>query len=524
VTPAPPVKHLTTRLAVLLMLALMIITGGYDYVRLARERDRLVDITQTDTRIFAETLALAVRRNLRRGRTTEELQELLDEIESLPGLVWVAIFDPKGHVIAAGVGEGAPSPTGDDAIGATLETGLPASSLEGSGKDQILRYVQPFRWPDGRTGAVEVRHSLASVQRDFAAAVRERIMARLVVLVCFVLAIVAVTRWSIARPIHALIRAARAVGSGDLTQRIEVKRADELGALAEEFNRMAENLQRAHAALLEQSEEHLRLEREVQQTQKLAAVGMLAAEVAHEVGTPLNVVAGRAEALERAIPRDHPERRHLDVIAQQTDRIAGIIRSLLDYTRPRRPQLRPEPVQPILTRVATLLESQYRNKRVRIALALPEDLPPVMADTDQLQQLFINLLGNALDASPPGETVDVTTGGEVSLPEPGRAEIVRGKADPPLLEIHIVDRGPGLTADELAHVFEPFFSTKKRGQGTGLGLPIVEEIIRAHRGEVAMLSVVGHGTETIVRLPLVPPSAAGEQLPVEPEEASRDAA
>jgi signal transduction histidine kinase len=518
------VKHLTTRLAVLLMLALMIITGGYDYVRLARERDRLVAVTRTDTRIFAETLALAVRRNLRRGRTTEELQELLDEIGSRPGLVWVAIFDPKGHVIAAGVAEGAPAPTGDDAIGATLETGLPTSSLMGTGKDQILRYVQPFRWPDGRTAAVEVRHSLADVQRDFAAAVRERITARLVVLVFFVLAIVAVTRWSIARPIQALIRAARAVGSGDLTQRIKLRRADELGALAEEFNRMAENLQHAHAALLEQSEERLRLEREMQQTQKLAAVGMLAAEVAHEVGTPLNVVSGRAEALERAIPRDHPERRHLDVIAQQTDRIAGIIRSLLDYTRPRRSELRPEAVAPILARVVTVLESRYRSKRVRIVLELPEDLPRVMADADQLQQVFINLLGNALDASPPEGTVNVTTGVEPALTDAGRAEIVRGKADPPLLDIHIVDRGPGLTADELTHVFEPFFSTKKRGQGTGLGLPIVEEIIRAHRGEVAMLSVPGHGTEAIVRLPLATEDAAGDQPPVERAEATRDAA
>lgn len=100
---------------------------------------------------------------------------------------------------------------------------------------------------------------------------------------------------------------------------------------------------------------------------------------------------------------------------------------------------------------------------------------------------------------------------------------MRGKADPPLLDIHIVDRGQGLTADELAHVFEPFFSTKKRGHGTGLGLPIVEEIIRAHRGEVAMLSVPGHGTEAVVRLPLAPDAAAGDRPGTERAEATRDA-
>jgi len=506
------------------MLALMIITGVYDYVRLRRERDRLVEITRADQRIFAETLAVAVRRNVRRGRTTEELQELLDEIRTRPGLIWVAIFDPKGQVIAAGVGEGAAPPTADDAIGLTLRKGVPASSLLASGKDQILRYVQPFRWPDGRTAAVEVRHNLGHVQRDFAAAIRERIAARLVILVFFVLAIVAITRWSIARPIQALIRAARAVGGGDLTQRIDARRADELGALAEEFNRMGENLQHEHQALLEQSEERLRLEREVQQTQKLAAVGMLAAEVAHEVGTPLNVVSGHAEALERAIPRDHPERRHLDMIQQQTDRIAAIIRSLLDYTRPRRSELRPEAVPPILARVANLLESRYRSKRARIALELPEDLPSALADADQLQQVFINLLGNALDASPPGAKVRVTAGPDPLLPDDNRVEIVRGEADAPrLVSIHILDEGPGMTSEELAHVFEPFFSTKKRGQGTGLGLPIVEEIIRAHRGEVALLSIPGHGTESIVRLPVALEDAATDPSHAERVEVTPDA-
>jgi two-component system sensor histidine kinase HydH len=286
---------------------------------------------------------------------------------------------------------------------------------------------------------------------------------------------------------------------------------------------MAENLQHEHQALLEQSEERLRLEREVQQTQKLAAVGMLAAEVAHEVGTPLNVVTGHAEALERAIPRDHPERRHLDMIQQQTDRIAGIIRSLLDYTRPRRAELRPEAVRPILARVASLLESRYRAKRARIALELPEDLPRALADADQLQQVFINLLGNALDASPPGSKVRVTAGPDPMLRDENHVEIVRGESKASRhVDIHILDEGPGMTSEELAHVFEPFFSTKKRGQGTGLGLPIVEEIIRAHRGEVALRSIPGRGTETIVRLPAAPEDAAGGSQPEEAE-ATRDA-
>jgi signal transduction histidine kinase len=390
----------------------------------------------------------------------------------------------------------------DDAVRETLKSKEGASILAREGSGQLLRYVQPFRWPGGRTGVIEVRQTLAGMEQEFHRTVREKVLSRLVVLALFVLSVIALTRWSIVRPIRALIGGARAVGQGDLAQRIEVTRRDEIGQLAEEFNRMAANLESAHSELLRQAEERLRLEQEVQQAQKLAAVGMLAAEVAHEIGTPLNVISGRAEVLERVVPPDHAERRHLDVILKQAERIKGIIRALLDYTRPRRPNLRPQNVVPILGRVADLLLDRTRRRGVRIQFDLPTGLPQVQADPEQLQQLFLNLLLNALDASPQGATIRVTTGSAPLLPEEGRAGIVRGKLEQPSLAIHILDAGKGMTAEQLDHVFEPFFSTKGREHGTGLGLPIAEEIVRAHRSEIEMLSIPGRGTEAIVRLPL----------------------
>jgi signal transduction histidine kinase len=347
------------------------------------------------------------------------------------------------------------------------------------------------------------------MEQEFRRAVREKVVSRLVVLALFVLSVIALTRWSVVRPIRALIGGARAVGQGDLAQRIQITRQDEIGQLAEEFNRMAANLEGAHAELLRQAEERLGLEQEVQQAQKMAAVGMLAAEVAHEIGTPLNVISGRAEVLERVVGPDHPERRHLDVILKQAERIKGIIRSLLDYTRPRRPNRRPEALLPILGRVADLLLERSRRRGVHIRLDLPLSLPKVLADADHLQQLFLNLLQNALDASPEGGTVRVGAGPEPRLPAEGRAGILRGKLDAPCLAIHVLDAGKGMTAEQLDHVFEPFFSTKSHGLGTGLGLPIAEEIVRAHRGEIEMLSVPGRGSEVIVRLPLAGDETAG---------------
>ena len=496
--------NLTSRLVVLIMLAIMVITGIYDYVRLTRDRDRLIGETREELRIFAETLALAVSRNVRRGQTSDELKELLDDILSRPGLVGVAIYDPKGQLVAQTVAPGAAPPAPDEALRLVLATKQRSSRVQEGPSTQspTLRHVEPFRWPGGRTAALEVRETLEGMERAFQRDLRERVLARLAILAAFVLSILAVTRWSIARPIRALIRGARAVGRGDLAQRIELRRRDEIGQLAEEFNRMAANLQAAHEEILHQAEERRRLEQDVEQAQKMAAVGMLVTEIAHEIGTPLNVISGRAEVLERALPPDHPDRRHAELILKQTERITGFIRSLLDYSRPRRPELREEAMAPIVARVADLLLGRCRAKDVRIQLDFPVGLPPVLGDADHLQQLFLNLLLNALDASPRGGIIRVTEGPGAVLPEEGRASITRGKVEGPCQEIHVVDAGAGIAPDQIDHVFQPFFSTKRRGQGTGLGLPIAEEIVRAHRGEVEVLSMPGGGTEVIVRLPL----------------------
>ena len=279
-------------------------------------------------------------------------------------------------------------------------------------------------------------------------------------------------------------------------------RRDEIGHLAEEFDRKAGHLQMAHEEILRQRDERQLLEDELRQAQKLATVGMLAAEVAHEIGTPLNIISGRVEILGRMMGPEDARHRHLTVILQQTERVNGIIRALLDYARPRRPTLRAEAPKVILNQVAELILERGRRRGVRLKLDLPETLPCVLANADQLQQLFLNLLLNALDASPPGETVRVTVGPDPVLPTEGRVGIVRGEAAGPTLAVHILDAGKGLTAEELDHVFDPFFSTKAHGQGSGLGLPIVEQIIQAHRGEIEMLTIPGRGTEVVVHLPL----------------------
>jgi signal transduction histidine kinase len=342
---------------------------------------------------------------------------------------------------------------------------------------------------------------------------RERIAWHAIVLVAFVLAVGVVTRWSVTRPIRALIRGAESLGRGEPGQRIPIRRRDEIGRLTEAFNRMAADLELARANLLRQASERLRLEQDVQQAQKLAAVGRLATELAHEIGTPLNVIAGRAEGLQRLIAADHPGRRHLELIQSQADRIGGILRTLLDYSRPRRPVLDVLALTPVIGLAAELLLERFRAKEVRVRLDLPAGLPPIRGDAGQLQQVFLNLLVNALDAAPPGTVVRVSAGPEPVLRAEDRAAIRRGQAPERALAVHVVDGGGGIPAERLPHIFQPFFSTKRRQQGAGLGLPIVEEIVRAHHGAIEVASAPSRGTEVTVWLPVAEEAAPVPSAP-----------
>lgn len=258
-------RHLTTRLVILLMAAITLITAAFDYTRLLHERQRLLTLTRDDKRVFAESLALAVSRNVRQGRTSDELHVLLDEILARPGPIGVAIYDPVGRVVAQTMAPGAPVPAADATLRTLLAHAEPAWALADSPAGQVLRYLQPVRWPGEETVALEARQGLARMEIQLHRAIRESILSRVAFLALFVLSAIAPTRWSIDRPIRTSIDAARAVRRSDLDQRIHLQRHDEIGALAEEFNRMATGVQEARAALQWEAKKRFRLAQHTQQ-------------------------------------------------------------------------------------------------------------------------------------------------------------------------------------------------------------------------------------------------------------------
>jgi signal transduction histidine kinase len=315
-------------------------------------------------------------------------------------------------------------------------------------------------------------------------------------------------RHMVYKPIDSLLLAMSKAEEGDLAVEVAPASPDEIGLLTSRFNRMLGRIRqmteqlnleqrrledRVHDATAEiadrtgQLEEaNLRLfemQRQLTQLERLAAAGQLAAQFAHEVGTPLNLISGHVQLL-RARARDERVIMRLNIIAGQIERITNIVRSMLDSTRRPVPQLEPVDINSLLAQILDATQPTLASRNVELHAEMSEALPPIEADADQLQQVFINLINNSLDAMPLGGKLSVSTA-------PGVDSVV----------IVLADSGEGIAKDELDLIFDPMFSTKQ-GRGTGLGLTIVKQIISEHGGEVEVESEPGRQTVFRITLPL----------------------
>jgi two-component system NtrC family sensor kinase len=304
----------------------------------------------------------------------------------------------------------------------------------------------------------------------------------------------------IIRPIGALAEATAAVTAGDDTRHVRVRAANELGHLADDFNAMILRLRQHRLALEQQVLDLERANRDLATAQqslirseKLATVGTLAAGVAHEVGNPLAAVMGYVELLQLG-DLDHDESQ--DLLARtlrELRRMDAIIRELLDVARARRVEHVAQPLRPILDSAAHLLKPQPRHRGVTLTLDLPDDLPWVRVDEGRLQQVIINLLLNAADA----------TQGRGHVLLRAATDALHGA---PMVRLDVQDDGPGIAPDDLARLFEPFFTTKPPGQGTGLGLAISHAILDSFGGDLRARSTPGHGATFSLWLPAAAPA------------------
>lgn len=301
----------------------------------------------------------------------------------------------------------------------------------------------------------------------------------------------------VTRPITKLLGGIDDVAKGDLTHVILSERDDEIGALATRFNEMTYSLRESRAETQRQNEDKLALEQRLGQTEKLATLGQLAAEIAHEVGTPLNVIAGRARSIQRKSRDPEAIEKNAGIIAEQTARITRIIQRLLDFTRRKVGSAAAADVNlnDIAASTIELLAGQFASARVRVRLERTGQAARVAGDSDRLQQVLINLLLNAVQAMPEGGALVVETS-TVRRSRPG----LEG-AEQDFVTIAVADTGIGIPAEIRDKIFDPFYTTREGRGGTGLGLAVVSGIVKEHDGWIDVEDGRPAGTVFRVYLP-----------------------
>ena len=341
----------------------------------------------------------------------------------------------------------------------------------------------------------------------------------------------------VVRPVGAMVEQAEAIAAGDTEVRLERSGAPELRRLAESVNAMADRLiahqvqlKRNVQSLHETNRELVLARRELVESEKLAAVGRMAAGIAHEVGNPLGAIVGYLEVARR---RGHGDAAWIDEIQAEAERIDQVVRGLLDFARPKSGRIEDLEVNGVVRETVALLQKQGRLKRIRVETDLELPGARVTGDPTHLQQMLVNLLLNAEDAiheaSAPGlVTITTTTGrfeGAVKRAPKRRQDDFdgidyshlrkhRSHADPlagfesgdRIVRIEVADNGVGIPERELEHIFEPFFTTKEPGRGTGLGLAVCARLAESMGGGMTALSRPEEGT----RFQLILPCASGE--------------
>jgi two-component system NtrC family sensor kinase len=365
--------------------------------------------------------------------------------------------------------------------------------------DRLYTYV-PVRLPSGRSGAVELSESRSADEQFVGTSVRNAATATVTAAAACALLVMALGVALVGRPVRQLVAQARRVGAGDFTERLTLSRRDELGELAEEMNAMCDRLAAAHDRLLEETNARLAAQAGLEHADRLTTVGRLAAGLAHEVGTPLNVISQRAQMV---LAREVTGEAVFDavrVVAEQADRITVIIRQLLDFARRRGPAKSVRDLRDVVAGVVSLLTPLAQKRRVAIARVQPDEAVEVELDAGQIHQALANLIVNAIDAMPAGGTMTVT--------------VSRGRADPPaelggraaeFARVEVRDEGEGIPVEALPHVFEPFYTTKEVGEGTGLGLSVAYGLVREHGGWIAAQNAPAGGSVLTLYLPLEVP-------------------
>jgi two-component system NtrC family sensor kinase len=370
------------------------------------------------------------------------------------------------------------------------------TARQANGQTSLYLYV-PIKVHNEIPGVLEIAQSLSVVHNY----VRQTILRTIVVWVGLVALssglLLGVGVVMIGRPMRRVIEKTRLVGAGDLDTPLQFHTHDEFAEVAVALNQMCQQLKASQNAVRTEMEARLKTLEQLRHANRLKTIGTLVSGIAHELGTPLNVVSGRAGLIAsgRLSPSDVTDSAR--IIKEQVGRMSGIIRQLLNFVRRQTPQRVAVDLRALVQQTLDMLAPLTEQQRAVPVLRTDEIPVRVRLDAAQMQQVLINLLTNAWQAMPQGGQIDIGVYGRDVEPPHG-IEMPKGRH----ACVSIRDRGKGIAADDLPHIFDPFFTTKDVGQGTGLGLSVAYGIVRDHGGWIDASNDPGGGACFTVYLPM----------------------
>ena len=470
---------LTLKITLATLAGVLLIVAGYSWVTVRRQVAQFDRDNRAEHLVLGRALAAAVATAWRDGGQDAAMSviESANQHQQSVSIRWVSLDGMPGDRDAP------PFALPADVLSALADGRTVSVSPPHDAPGARLYTYVPIPLASPLTGAVEISKSL-DAQRAFTreTALQAIAATALIALLCGAIALLAGSIF-VARPVRALVGLSQQIAAGDLEARLLTAPHDELGVLADAMNSMGERLSSSLAQL--------------RHADRLGTVGKLAAGVAHELGTPLAVVAGEARMIERGELQDEAARQAAANIAAQAQRMTVTIRQLLDFARRSTPRLERVDVTALTARTLSMLTPLAERHHVTLAL---DEAPPIatFADAGQIEQALINLIMNGVQAMPGGGTLAVSLkrARETTPVELGGD----GVRDDVVIEVR--DQGKGMDAEVLRHVFEPFYTTKAVGEGTGLGLSVSYGLVREHGGWISADSEPGKGSTFAIHLPI----------------------
>jgi two-component system NtrC family sensor kinase len=529
-------KGIARKLVIYLTLMVIVVEGGFALINVNSQEKELLREIALSADLASQTIVATTWHAMLEDRR-ESVYQMMDNVGRQESIGKVRVFNRTGRVMfSSGADQGLVVDTGAEACGLCHSGDQPLVQVDVSSRTRVFRrpdggrelgmFTPIYNEPSCSTaechahpadikvlGVIDVTMPLDRVDEEVADLRFRSVLLSAVSVFVLAFFVILFTRRFVQNPVAKLIEATKRVGTEGSDEDLDIHAEDELGDLANSFRSMQDRIRASNRQVREfadtlehRVEERTRQLRKTEeklfQSDRLASLGQLSASVAHEINNPLAGVINFGKLMQRLcregeIPPDRMAdfRSYLDHVVTETTRCGNIVRDLVVFSRQSAPRQSLEDFNEIVRRTLSVVHHRLELGEVTAETDLDPGLPPIVCDPSQVQQIVTNLVLNAAEAME-GGVVDIVT---------------RHVADTEEVQLTVRDSGSGIAQENLSRIYDPFFSTKEEGKGTGLGLAVVYGIVEAHHGKIDVQTRIGMGTSFTVTLPVGGPDEDGRE-------------